>query len=33
MAMLEDLTGGAQVKSVRTDYTVGELLARGEVPS
>jgi hypothetical protein len=33
MAMLEDLTGGAQVKGVGTDYAVGELLARGEVPS
>jgi hypothetical protein len=33
MAMLEDLTGGAQVKEVRTDYAVGELLARGDVPS
>ena len=33
MAKLEDLTGGAQVKGVRTDHAVGELLARGAVPS
>jgi len=33
MGMLEDLITGAQVKGVRTDYTVGELRARAGVPS